>query len=324
MATYRKRGATWRAEVKQAGRRESNTFATKASAVAWATQREAELLASKRGQIIARTVRQALEEYAERVSPKHRGERWERVRLGKLARTLPFAGRWLETVTRDDVARWRDSMHPALAASSARREYGLLRAVFAVARDEWGWLRASPFDRISPPAEGKPRTRRVTDDEVDRILLALNYERGDVPQTASQFIAVATLLAIETAMRQGELLALTAAAIHLEGRFVRLTNTKNGESRDVPLSRYAVELLRLAPDGIPVAAGTFDALFRRARKAAGLEDLHFHDLRREATTRLAAKLDVMTLAKMTGHRDVKILLRTYYAPTASDVAARLD
>jgi integrase len=325
VAAYRKRGRTWRAEVKTGGVRESNTFDTKASAVAWATQRESEILAGKRGQIVARTVRQAMERYAEHVSPKHKGERWEKVRLTKLARTVPFAGRWLTEVSRADVAEWRDGM--TLAPASARREYGLLRAVFAVAVREWHWLHESPFDHVSPPPEGKPRTRRVSDDELDRLLLALNYERGNRPETASQFIACASLLALETAMRQGEILSLTRADVNAPARFLRLTKTKNGDDRDVPLSRAALALLDLLPDDgslFLVAARTFDTLFRRARGRAGLADLHFHDLRREATTRLARKLDVLTLAKMTGHRDPKVLLRTYYAPDATDVASRLD
>ena len=54
---------------------------------------------------------------------------------------------------------------------------------------------------------------------------------------------------------------------------------------------------------------------------AGLDeaDLHFHDSRREALSRLAKKVDVMTLAKISGHRDIKILLNTYYAPSVEDV-----
>jgi integrase len=310
--------------VKTGGCRESNTFDTKASAVAWATQRESEILSGKRGQIVARTVRQALERYAEHVSPKHKGARWEKVRLAKLAREVPFAGRWLAAVRREDIAAWRDSM--TLAPASCRREYGLLRAVFAVAVHEWGWIHASPFTGLSPPPEGKPRSQRVSDDELDRLLLALNYERGDVPATASQHIAVACLLALETAMRQGELLSLTRASVNAPGRFVRLVDTKNGEARAVPLSKAALALLELLPGDplIPVAAATFDTLFRRARRRAGLDATHFHDLRREATTRLAGKLDVLTLAKVTGHRDVKVLLKTYYAPDISDVAALLD
>jgi integrase len=321
VATFRKRGDTWRAEIKLSGVRESMTFDTVAAARAWAREREAEIASGRRGQIVARTVKQALERYAEKVSPKHKGERWERVRLGKLARVLPFSGRWLAEVTKADIADWRDSM--TIAPASARREYGLLRAVFAVARDEWGWLHVSPFDKLSPPAAGLPRTRRVSDDELARICLALDYEPGKTPEYASHYIALAAMLSLETAMRQGEILSLVPADVALDRRVVRLRDSKNGSPREVPLSRAAVAILTIAPE-FPVAAPTFDTLFRRARQRAGLLDLHFHDIRREATTRLASKLDPLTLAKVTGHRDVKILLATYYAPSMTDVASRLD
>lgn len=89
------------------------------------------------------------------------------------------------------------------------------------------------------------------------------------------------------------------------------------------LDRAAAVVLAVAAQ-FPVDSRTFDTLFRRARARAGLLDLHFHDLRREATTRLAARVDVLTLAKITGHRDLKLLMRTYYAPSMTDVAALLD
>jgi integrase len=257
------------------------------------------------------------------VCPKHRGARWEQIRLTKILRTLPFADRDLAAVQRADIASWRDSM-TGLASSSARREYGLLRAVFTVCVGDWGLLKDSPFRGLSPPDAGEPRKRRVSDADADAMIAALGYVRGTIPETASQFVAVAFLLAIETAMRQGEMLAATRNQVH--GAVLHLPKTKNGDARDVPLSKAAVALLELLPaDGylFPIANTTADALFRRARAKAGLDDLHFHDSRREGTTRLSAKVDVMTLARITGHKDLKVLLRVYYQPDMSEVAARL-
>jgi integrase len=86
-------------------------------------------------------------------------------------------------------------------------------------------------------------------------------------------------------------------------RYLHLPKTKNGDARDVPLSTAALKLLGLLPKEGPlflVAASTCDTLFRRARDAAGIEGMHFHDSRREATTRLAKRLDVLQLAKAGG------------------------
>ena len=103
--------------------------------------------------------------------------------------------------------------------------------------------------------------------------------------------------------------------------------TKNGYSRDVPLSSKAIELLRkleeIKIESKPVfqlTSGTLDNYFRQLKAKLFIQDLHFHDTRREALTRLAAKVDVMTLAKISGHRDLSILQNTYYAPDMKRVA----
>ena len=80
------------------------------------------------------------------------------------------------------------------------------------------------------------------------------------------------------------------------------------------------------PTVFQVKSGSHDVIFCKMKELAGLadEDLHFHDTRREALSRLAKKVDVMTLAKISGHRDIKILLNIYYAPDMSDEAELLD
>lgn len=338
MATFRtykgKRRNSVRAEVCVHGVRQSETFPDMGRARAWAREIEAELGDRARGAVVHRTVRQALERYREEVTPRHRGARWEATRIGKFlgdplrgeprAPAVPFVGKRMADVTAADVATWRNRLLATLATESARREYGILRAVFAVAAREWGMLARSPFEDVDPPAEGRPRSRRVSEDEARAVCAALGYAEGARTETAGQFVAAAFLLAIETAMRKGELLSLDQAS--RRGRVLHLDRTKNGDERDVPLTTRAVALLELLPtEGylFPVADGTADVLFRRAVRAAGLEDLHFHDSRREGTTRLAAHVDVMTLAKITGHRDVRVLQRVYYAPRMADVAELL-
>lgn len=319
MPTFRKRGDSWRAEIKIKGVRESASFDTKAAAQAWARERETEIADGARGRIVPRTVRDAVTAYARDVCPKHRGERWERIRLTKILREIKFADRLMTEVSKGDISTWKGQLLETLADSSARREYGVLRQVFSWARDELGWLRYSPFDTVEPPPPGKPRRRRATDMEINCIVEALGYVRGRPPVHAQDYIALAMLLSVETAMRQGEILSLDETSWLKERRLIHLDRTKNGDERDIPLSTAAMAVLELAPT-FPVDARTFDVLYRRARARAGVKDLHFHDLRREAATRLAKKLDPMTLAKMTGHRDLKVLLATYYAPDMSEAA----
>lgn len=122
--------------------------------------------------------------------------------------------------------------------------------------------------------------------------------------------------------------------VNFEKSTAFLPKTKNGFARTIPLSSMAVKILKhlesVKNEGNPtvfqVKSGSHDVIFCKMKELAGLadEDLHFHDTRREALSRLAKKVDVMTLAKISGHRDIKILLNIYYAPDMSDEAELLD
>lgn len=324
MASLDKRRGKWRARVYVDGVRASGTFHTKAEAAAWALKREAELEA---GIVPGRTVASALERYAEKVSPSKRGARWEAIRLAKLAKDPKLGPLRLDTLNASQMAEWRDSRLADVSGAAVSREMNLLHSVFKKARMEWGWLRGNPLQDVDRPPRPRARRRRIAKDEIERIRFALGYPVDAKPKTISNRVAMAFLFAIETGMRAGEILTLDWPAIHLKERFVHLDKTKNGDERDVALSRYAVKLLKLLPLNMVPAFGLEpaqrDALFRKARKNAEIVNLHFHDSRAEAIWRLSKKLDVLQLARMIGHRDLKSL-QIYYNETASEIAKRLD
>jgi integrase len=88
-------------------------------------------------------------------------------------------------------------------------------------------------------------------------------------------------------------------------------------------------LFQLLPPGkptqrvVPVNPGTFGNYFRIATKGAGIEDMHFHDSRREALTNASKKLaNVLELARASGHRSLRSLM-IYYEPDATELAAKL-
>ncbi|EQD71400.1 phage integrase family protein [mine drainage metagenome] len=122
--------------------------------------------------------------------------------------------------------------------------------------------------------------------------------------------------------------------VDLKARTAYLSDTKNGESRTVPLSSRAAALLEVLQRGaeskggidgrvFPITAQAVKLAWMRACKRAGLEDLHFHDLRHEATSRLAEKLpNLIELAAVTGHKDLRMLKR-YYHLRATDLAKKL-
>lgn len=327
MATYRKRGKSWRVELYVRGQRESATFGTKAEAVAWAHLRESELVGER---LPDKTLADALDRYGREKAPKDGGgERWTRNKLANL-KTYPLARKALASITGPDVAAWRDDRLTGprikgdgpVSPATVNRELNLLRSVFEAARRDWGWLRVNPMADVTRPKNPKPRRRRITDDEALAVTAALGYQ-GGVPVTASQRVAVAFLFGLETAMRGGEIVRLRPRDVRPAA--VHIPKSKNGDARDVPLSLRARELLALLPPCDPVFGLTDaqkDSLFRKGRDAAKVGDLHFHDARAEAIFRLSKKLDVLELARMIGHRDLKSLL-IYYETTADELAAKL-
>jgi integrase len=129
-------------------------------------------------------------------------------------------------------------------------------------------------------------------------------------------------------MRQGELVGLRWEHIDLTRQIAHLPDTKNGESRTVPLSSTAISVLRSLPNGTchvfpGLTTEAFKRAYIRAVRRAGIENLRFHDLRHEATTRLFEKgLNIMEVASITGHKDLR-MLRRYTHLKAEDLAKKL-
>lgn len=342
MATFRKRGDAWRAEIVRTidGKRIrlSETFPTKAHAQAWATEKEAELLKVRRTGLThtialpgqdAHTFGEALERYRNEVSPTKRGARWEQIRITALIRDFgEICSAQLPKLTPEMLANWRDARLREVSASTVNRELNIMSAVLEHARREWRWMQINPCRDVRRPAMPKHRQQRISDEDRDEIVAALGLT-GQPLKGKRQQIAIMFLLSLETGMRSGELVALRWRDAHLSKRFLTIQESKNGHKRDIPLSVRAGELLELMK-GInddrdrvfSVSDAERDALFRKYRPAH-LEHINYHDTRHEAVTRLARKLDVLELARMIGHRDLKSLM-IYYNASAAEIADKLD
>ncbi len=328
MATIRKRVSgkrvTWYVEVRRRGLRKSGTFDTKPQAMMWALSTEQELSG---GVVSGKTFGEALERYSKEISPSKKSARTESFRIKKIGRDK-MAHVLLANLTSDRLQQWIDEQGKLLKSSSVNRDFNIIRTVLRTARVKWKWMSTEPARDVKRPKDPPPRDRLISTDEIKRILTALEYVEGAPIITMRQQIAVAFLLALETAMRQGEIWGLEWRRVHLKERYVTLEETKNGTRRDVPLSKRAVELLEKLDraDARTFTACTqavLEVTFRRAVKLAGIENMHFHDARHTAITNLARKVDVLDLARMVGHRDLRSL-QIYYNPTASDIAKRLD
>lgn len=318
---------TWRVQIEVRGVRESATFTTRREAAAWADRRKTELrTAATAAPGSDKTLADALRRYAEEVSPKKRGERHEIVRLVAYTKPdhhpLPMHKRMADITTADLVA-WRDARLALNARGAVLRDMTLLGSVFEVARREWQWIPTNPMRDVRRPAEPDHRQRIISGPETRRMLRQLGY--GWPVRSVSGAVSAAFVLALLTGMRAGEICAIQWSDVAHD--YVRLHTSKTGVGRDVPLTPGARKLIgRMrgwdAVSVFGIKPQTLDALFRRARAAAGLSGFTFHDSRHTAATRLAQRLHVLDLCRMFGWRTPTQAM-TYYQPTASAIARRI-
>lgn len=323
MATFRKRGNGWEVQVCHKGIRRTATKPTKTAAALWASQVVAEIELVGHIGIPDRPFADLLERYRNEVSITKRGARWEHLRIGLLLRD-EIAKVRLPALSTVHFAAWRDRRLKSVSAASVRRECNLLNHALVVAVREWQWLKENPLQAMRRPSPPRARDRLISADEIARMCFGLGYERDATPTTISARVGAAFLFAIETAMRAGEIVGIRSQ--HLNGQVVTLPLTKNGTARSVPLSVEARRILDQLPPNDDAVFGLsgaqMDSLFRKARKKAMVEDLHFHDTRHEAITRLSKRLDVLDLARMVGIRDLRTLM-VYYNARAEDMVASL-
>ena len=339
MASLRKVGTVWRAEVFKRGVRKSARRATKALAMAWAVQAEADIESGKLGRIPDKSFGELLDRYAAEVSATKAGAKWEQDRIraitcgprraGREVAPDPLAAVMLRDLDARHFAAWRDRRLRSVGESSVRREWNVLSHACNIAVREWRWLDENPMVGVRRPANARARDRRIADDELARLLHCLGYSPEAPPVTKTARVGAAVLLAIETAMRAGELARLAWSDVLVERRYCRVGSGKTAAARrDVPLSDEALRVLRQmeevrdGPAVLQLTSASIDALFRKARDKALIEDLHFHDTRHEAVTRLARIFDILSLARVIGHKDLR-MLQVYFNPTAEDLAAKM-
>jgi integrase len=328
MASITKRGLKWRAQVRRNGKSASASFSTKAKAAAWAAQQEALVESREEFAGAGRTFADLLIRYRDEVSVKKRGARREKLWIAVMLRD-PLASVVLDRLSAADLSAWRDRRLAAVSPATVNREMAILSNACHIAWREWGWLRDVPTSRVARPKAGEARSRRPTKEEIDRLIMVSGYRADAPPVTKTARVVAAFLLACETGLRAGEILGLNRENVH--DRHVHLPRTKNGHPRDVPLTggakRIIAQVMAVAPENggiFGLDSTILDALWRKIRDAAGIDNLHFHDSRREALTRLSQIFGVMELARISGHRDLRILQNVYYAPDVADLAKKLE
>lgn len=325
-----KRGDAWRICVTYDKQRYTSTHDTENQAKEWAARKIISLKDSVNiAQSKRHTLREAITKYNLIIAPKLTTSIAQVRGLKKFMRESPeIANLFLDELNSEIFADWREWRLDFVAGGTVARDMNRLSSVFTYCIYELKWMTTSPLKGVLRPEEAPDRDRRISQDEIDIILAALDCDPTTQPSSKRAEIGIMFLLAIETGMRTGEMCNLTWRNTHLKDRYVHLPKTKNGEKRNVALSNYANHLIELMI-GIDkhtvftVARATKSKYFWDICREHNIEDLRFHDSRHEAITRLARKLDVLDLARMIGHRDLKSLM-IYYNATATEIASRLD
>lgn len=271
-----------------------------------------------------KTVREALELYRTKISILKKGYAQEKYRIESIGRSF-LGAKIVRDVTSVDIATYRDqrlsetnprTKHP-LATSTVRLDMSLLSNFFDISRIEWGICDANPVANVRKPKIPPGRDRRLTARE-DRLILRYCHNHSN-----KQLYSI-VVLALETAMRQGEILNLRWEHINLKTRIAHLPETKNGTKRDVPLSVAARDaLVRIGVESngkvFGYTAHGLKSTWRFMRQKLGIEDLHFHDLRHEAVSRLfeLGSLDMISnrvcvVVYNTNNTDSCILVRHHY------------
>jgi len=246
------------------------------------------------------------------------------IRLTALKRN-PLCKLSLVALTPARVAEFRDQRLKLVSGGTVIRELAYISSIINHARREWDIKIDNPVRLVRKPPTPHGRSRTVNEAEMLRILDALTPRPT---RRVSPWMKPLVELAVETAMRRGELLGLRWEHIDFSNRVANLLVTKNGEGRYVPLSSRAVTILEGLPRSLsgyvfPIKPQTVAAAFMKATDRAGLGDVRFHDLRHTATTVLATKLpNLIELSSVTGHKSLAMLKR-YYHPKATDLARKL-
>lgn len=319
MATFIKRKNGYLCQIRRKGHETiCRTFDTKADAERWALQIESKMGVGTyvdNRETLNTTLAECFERYANEIVPLKKGAKREMYRI-KAWLNDPLSKKAIGTIRQVDVASWRDAkIETGLSGTTVKLELQLLSHLFTIAIKEWGYPLTNPVSMIRKPKSNESRDRRLHPGEYEKLLDHCTVEM-------SAFITIA----IETAMRRGEMVGLQRCWIR--GRVAYLPTTKNGTPRAVPLSTIALQAINSLPiriDGklFSHPEDYYTHLFSDICAKAGIVDLRLHDLRHEGTSRFFEKgLDIMQVKAITGHKSIQMLSR-YTHLKADDLAALL-
>lgn len=327
MATFRQRDGRWQAIIRRVDLKATKTFDRKVDAVTWARarEREADMAGTTPGKMSG-TLAAVIDRYEREMWPVKRwgGSKTDELRV--LRRDL--GSRLLSDFSQSMVLTYARGLRISPGGVSSRLSY--LREVLKTARDLWG--ARVPLDEVSAAigtakrmkisGKSQARTRRPTEAELDAIIA---FAEGQT-RSMIEIGPIVRVLAV-VPLRIGELLGIQWPDLDEGKRSVRLRGRKHPDIRvkeqndqEVPLITFGgVDTFALVsgrprylPSPFPYKAPSVSAAFHFAALRCQIVDLHLHDLRAHALSRLLeAGVPIPLVALMSGHKNWKVLARHY-------------
>lgn len=310
MATIRKRGKSWQAQIRLADHPpQSKSFSTKEAAQQWARITTHQLLDDHATPPESRhTLASMLAQYRDKIVSLKISKAVETTIINRFLRE-DFAQTSLHDVTKITVSAYRDARLQSVKPSTFVRELGILGHCWDVATHEWGIAHEpNPFSKVRLPRIGGRRERRLRAGEFDQIAIAAKAQRNP-------YVFPVIVFALETALRGKEILALRWTDFDKSAATVRVRQPKNQHERVVPLTPKAMRILMDLPairseQVFVITQCALKQAWQRIMRKTHIVDLHFHDLRHEAVSRFVeAGLTLPEVAQISGHRDSRSLLR---------------
>ncbi len=233
-----------------------------------------------------------------------------------------FGDKLLSEITVAMIEQWRNKRLAQVKPSTCNREVTFLKGLYTKAVD-WGKATENPVKKVKMLREHNEKLVYLSDEDCDKLLAACTGHSRPLAR-----------LALNTGMRRGEVLALRWSDIDRQANVIRVTDSKNGTARNIPLNEGAQLALREALGFKHVQSGSpyvfcngegrpyvrIYTSWNNAIRRAGLQDkgYTFHSLRHTFASRLANRgISLHMIGKLLGHKSERMTRR--YAHLSPDV-----
>mgnify|MGYP001386308818 FL=1 len=315
MAYIRRHRNKWQSIIRITGHPViAKSFVSKTDAKLWALSIESKIRRDDLGisKIIYPKFKDLAHRYIKEVSPYKKSFIKERYIILALLNES-WSKDSINKITPAVISKYRDKYLTKVSGSSVNRTLDVLSTIFTTCKKEWGYPIENPILSIRRPKKAEPRDRRFNEDELNKLI------KGN---KTSPLLRDIIQIALETAMRQGEILRVQREHIRDNTLFIPIAKTK---SRTIPLTLKAISLLNNTELPFNITGDALSKQFKKLCNYYGIEDAHFHDLRKQSLTNfmLDKKLSVAETMMIAGHSDPRMLLRTYNNLKVEDVAKKL-